>query len=53
MVDKWFANFKRSRTNTDGAERFGRPNSAVVPENMKKVHKMVLANHKLKLLKTY
>ena len=32
---KWFADFKRGRTNTNigGAERSGRPNSAVVPEN--------------------
>ena len=49
MVEKWFADFKRGRTNTDDAERSGRPNSAVVPENIKKVHKMVLADRKLKL----
>ena len=49
MVEKWFANFERSRTNTDDAERSGRLNSTVVPENMKKVDKMGLAHRKLKL----
>ena len=34
MVEKWFADFKRGRTNTDDAQRSGRPNSAVVPENI-------------------
>ena len=41
MVDKWFADFKRGRTNTDDAERSGRRNSVVVPENIKIIHKMV------------
>ena len=36
MVEKWFADFKRDRTNTDYAERFRRQNSAVVPKNIKK-----------------
>ena len=49
MVDKWFADFKRGRTNTDDAEHSGRLNLAVVPENMKKVHKILLADCKLKL----
>ena len=45
----WYAEFKRGRTNTDGAERSGRPKSAVVPENIIKVHKIVLGDRKLKL----
>ena len=45
----WHAEFKRSRTNTDDPERSGRPKSAVVPENITKVHKIVLADRKLKL----
>ena len=49
MVEKWFADFKRSRTNLDDVECSGRPNSAIVPENIKNVHKMVLADHELKL----
>ena len=42
---------KRSRINSDDAERSGRPKSAVVPENITKVHKMVLGGRKLKLRK--
>ena len=49
MVEKWFADFKRGRTNTDDAERSTHPNSLVVPENIKIVHKMVLADSILKL----
>ena len=47
----WYAEFKRSRTNTDDAECPGHPKSAVVPENITKVHKIVLGDHKLKLRK--
>ena len=36
----WYADFKRGCTNTDDAERCGRPKSAVVPENITKVHKI-------------
>ena len=46
-----YADFKCGRTNTDDAERSGRPKSAVVPENMKKVHRIVLGDRKLKMLK--
>ena len=48
MVEKWLADFKRGHTNTDDAERSGRPNSAVVQEDLKKVHKMDLVDRKLK-----
>lgn len=48
-VERWFADFKRGRTDTDDAERSGRPNEVVTPENIKKVHKMVFRNRKLKL----
>ena len=48
-VKKWYADFKRSQTDTIDAEGSGRPNSAVVPENIKKLHKFVLADRKLKL----
>ena len=36
-------------TDTNDAECSGRPNLAVVPENTKKLHKLILADHKLKL----
>ena len=45
----WYVEFERSRTNTDDAGRSGRPKSAVVRENITKVHKIVLGDHKLKL----
>ena len=45
----WYSEFKRGRTNTDNAERSGRPKSAFVPENITKVHKIVLGDCKLKL----
>ena len=32
-VKRWYADFKRALTNTNGVERSGRPNSAVIPEN--------------------
>lgn len=41
-----FSDFKCGRTDTDVASRSGRPNSAVVPENVEKVLKMVLTVHK-------
>ena len=35
--------------NTDDAEHSGRPKSAILPENITKVHKIVLGGRKLKL----
>ena len=48
IIDR-YAEFKRGRTNTDDAERSGRPKSAVIPENITKVYKIVLDDRKLKL----
>ena len=48
-VKRWYADFKDGRTDTNDAERSGRPNSSVVPENTKRLHKLVLADRKLKL----
>jgi len=31
-IKRWFADFKRGRSDTDDAERSGRPNAAVRPE---------------------
>ena len=45
----WYAEFKRGRTNTDDTERSGRPKSTVIPENITKIHKIVLDDRKLKL----
>ena len=49
MVKRWYADFKRSHTNTNDAECSGLPNLAVAPENTKKLHKLVLTDHNLKL----
>ncbi|XP_055310682.1 protein GVQW3-like, partial [Sitodiplosis mosellana] len=49
MVEKWFAEFKRGRSSTEDLPRSGRPNEAVTQENIKKVHKIVLADRKVKL----
>ena len=46
---RYYADFKRGHTDTNNTERLGHPNSAVVPENSKKLHKLVLADRKLKL----
>ncbi|XP_055302592.1 histone-lysine N-methyltransferase SETMAR-like [Sitodiplosis mosellana] len=50
-IKRWFADFKRGRTDTDDAERSGRPNEAVIPENITKINKMIMADRKLKLQK--
>ena len=44
----WYAEFKRGWTSTDDAKRSGRPNLAAVPNNVTKVHKIVLGGRKLK-----
>ena len=43
----WNAEFKRGRRSTDDTERSGRPKSAVVPEKIKNVHKIVLKDRKI------
>ena len=48
-VKRWYDDFKRGRTDTNDAERSGCINSAVVPENTKKFHKLFWTDRKLKL----
>ena len=50
-VKRWYADFKRGCTDTNDVETSVRPNLTVVPENTKKLHKLVLADRKLYLLK--
>ena len=49
MIKRWYTDFKHSRTDTNDAECSGYTNSAVVLENTKKLHKLILVDHKLKL----
>ena len=48
-VKRLYADFRRGHIDTNDAEHSGRPISAVVQENTKKLHKFVLADRKLKL----
>ncbi|XP_070851358.1 histone-lysine N-methyltransferase SETMAR-like [Drosophila suzukii] len=48
-IKDWYNEFKRGRVDTKDAERSGRPRTAVTPENVAKIRKMVLADRKLKL----
>ena len=41
---RWFADFKRRRTNADDAERSGRPNSAVVLHGKNKTGMVTVTN---------
>ena len=49
IVKRWYADSKRGHIDTIDAEHSGHPNLAVVPENTKKLHKLILADNKLKL----
>ena len=49
MVKRWYADFKRRHTATNDAEYSDHPNLSVVLEKTKKLHKLVLADRKLKL----
>ncbi|XP_035224375.1 uncharacterized protein LOC118197016 [Stegodyphus dumicola] len=44
----WYADFKRSRPDTNDATLSGSPNEAVTPENVKQVFKIVTNDHKVK-----
>jgi transposase len=49
-VEKWFAKFKRSEMSIEDDSRSGRPKEAVTDENIKKVHKIILNDRKVKLI---
>ena len=44
----WYAEFKKSRTNIDDAERSGRPKAAVVLKYITIVHKIALVDRRFK-----
>ena len=49
MVKRWYADFKHACIDTNDVEHSGCLNSAVAPENIKKLHKFILVDCKLKL----
>ena len=51
MVKRWHADFKRGHLmwSANDAEHSGHPNSAVVLENTKRLHKLILVDRELKL----
>jgi hypothetical protein len=54
-VEKWFAKLKRGEmciddARIDGDARIGRPKDTVSDENIKKVHKIILNDRKMKLI---
>ena len=49
-VEYWFRQFRTGRASTSDAERTGRPKEVVTPENIKKIHKMILNDRKVKLI---
>lgn len=48
-IKRWYADFHRGRTDTNDAERSGRPNEAVVEENIEKTLKIIMGDRKVKL----
>ncbi|GFY30191.1 putative mariner transposase [Trichonephila clavipes] len=49
-VEKWFAKFKRVEMSTEDDARSERPKEAVTDENIKKVHKIIFDNRKVKFI---
>ncbi|XP_012564110.2 histone-lysine N-methyltransferase SETMAR-like [Hydra vulgaris] len=49
-IRKWFAKFRTGHMSTEDDERSGRPKEAVTDENVKKIHKIILNDRKVKLL---
>ncbi|KYN38942.1 Histone-lysine N-methyltransferase SETMAR [Trachymyrmex septentrionalis] len=48
-VKYWVAEFKRGRTSCEDEHRSGRPSEVAIPEMVKKIHKMVLGDRRLKV----
>ncbi|XP_031630281.1 histone-lysine N-methyltransferase SETMAR-like [Contarinia nasturtii] len=49
-VRKWFAKFRTGHMSTEEDARSGRPKDAVTDENIKKIHKIILNDRKMKLI---
>ena len=48
-ICRWFSEFKQGRRNTSDATPSGRPIEASIPENIKKIHRIVLNDRKVKV----
>ena len=48
-IKYWIAEFKRGRSSCEDEHRCGRPNEVTTPETIKKIHKMVLEDRRLKV----
>ncbi|KAF7277766.1 hypothetical protein GWI33_009187 [Rhynchophorus ferrugineus] len=49
IIKDWYAKFRRDEISTEDGERSGRRKEVVTDENIKKSHKMILNDRKLKL----
>lgn len=49
MIHKWFTEFRYGRTDTNDAERSGRPKEVTTEEMVNKIHDIVLADRRVKL----
>lgn len=47
---KWFAKFHTGHMSTEDDARSGRPKEAVTDENVKKIHKIILGDRKIRLI---
>ncbi|KAF7272296.1 hypothetical protein GWI33_014920 [Rhynchophorus ferrugineus] len=48
-IKDWYAKFRLGEMNTEDGERSGHPKEVAAEENIKKIHKMILIERKLKL----
>lgn len=49
IVKRWAAEFKRGRTSLADDKRLGRPTTATTTNNIKKIHQLVLNDHRIKV----
>ncbi|XP_055386796.1 uncharacterized protein LOC129615567 [Condylostylus longicornis] len=49
MIKNWVAQFKRGRTSCEDEHRTGRSYEVTTPKTVKKIHKIILDDHQLKV----
>nr|XP_040570867.1 histone-lysine N-methyltransferase SETMAR-like [Lepeophtheirus salmonis] len=52
-IKRWFADFKRGRTDLNDAERPGRPNEADIPVNIENTLKIIMGNRHMGMKKLF